>query len=443
MDDINLGLALAGLLLLIGMQRMQAGHAAFPWFAAGLAVSVLAPLTLGGGENQLMLLAALGLGVALALILSLAASMADLAARLALLHGLTGAATALIASLAVIEELLEPGLSLGLACLAILLGTFCAAGAAVTHARLANLLPRVWRHISQAGAGILLLLATLGLGIIIALGLRQGSGWLLLFLGLAAASGVTFTLPLAEREAPLAASLFGSLSGLGLALLGMALGLSPLVASGILSASLTLLLSLQLSRSVQLPLHRLLWGPSARLPSEEGTPSVCPNQAKDVATRLAKVDEVLLIPGFGCMAAGACAELIALGRNLEQRGQRVMLLAHPLSGRLPGQMALVLREAGASQSWLLESWPQDRPWPKWVLSIGAHDLLHPVLAPPGMPDLRQAQEVILLLNQPHGFSGIANPLLHEPHVCLWLADARAGLAELNALLRDTPQSVPA
>ncbi|MEF3193969.1 MAG: NAD(P)(+) transhydrogenase (Re/Si-specific) subunit beta, partial [Halothiobacillaceae bacterium] len=439
--DINLGLALAGLLLLIGMQRMQAGHVAFPWFAAGLAVSVLAPLTLGGGENQLMLLAALGLGVALALILGLAASMAELAARLALLQGLTGAATALIASLAVIEGLLEPGLTLGIACLSILLGAFSAAGAAVTHARLANLLPRVWRHISQAGAGILLLAATLGLGVIMALRLREGSGWLLLFLGLAAASGVSFTLPLAEREAPLAASLFGSLSGLGLALLGMALDLPPLVATGILSAGLTLLLSLQQSRSVNLPLSRLMWGVSARPPTEEDAPPVCPVQATEVAAWLVKPAEVLLIPGFGCMAARACAELVALGRHLEQRGQRVMLLAHPLSGCLPGQMALVLREAGAPQAWLIETWPQDRPLPEKVLSIGAHDLLNPTLGLPGMPDLRQAREVILLLNQLYGFSGADNPLLHEPHVRLWLTDARAGLAELNALLPGAEEGV--
>lgn len=438
MDDINLGLALAGLLLLIGMQRMQAGHAAFSWFAAGLAVSVLAPLTLGGGENQLMLLAALGLGVALALILGLAASMADLAARLALLHGLTGAATALVASLALIERLLEPGLPLGLACLSILLGAFSAAGAAVTHARLANLLPRVWRHISQTGVGILLLGATLGLGVIMALGLREGTGWLLLFLGLAAASGVSFTLPLAEREAPLAASLFGSLSGLGLALLGTALDLPPLVATGILSAGLTLLLSLHLSRSVQLPLWRLLWG-TAPAKREEVSHPAHHLHAEAAAERLRAAQEVLLIPGFGCIAAGACADLIELGRRLEARGARVLLLAHPLAGRLPGQLPLMLREAGAPAEWLIECWPQDADTPALTLTVGAHDLINPELERKGLPDLRRAasqgHEVILLMKSLAGFSGLINPLLAQPHVYVWQDDARAGLARLNELLR--------
>jgi NAD(P) transhydrogenase subunit beta len=438
MDDITLGLALAGLLLLIGMQRMQVGQTAFPWFAAGLAVAVLAPLTLGGGENQLMLLAALGLGVALALILGLAASMADLAARLALLHGLTGAATALVASLALIERLLEPGLPLGLACLAILLGAFSAAGAVVTHARLANLLPQVWRHISQAGAGILLLAATLGLGVILALGLREGPAWLLLFLSLAAASGLTFTLPLAEREAPLAASLFGSLSGLALALLGTALDLPPLVATGILSAGLTLLLSLHLSHSVQLPLRRLLWGaPPAE--SEEVPHPAHPLGAEGVAERLRAAREVLLIPGFGCIAAGACSELIELGRHLEARGSRVRLLAHPLAGRLPGQLPLLLREAGAPAEWLIECWPQDADTPEMTLTVGAHDLINPELARPGLPDLRRASsqghEVILLMKSLAGFSGSINPLLAQPHVHLWQEDARAGLERLNELLR--------
>lgn len=438
MSDINLGIALAGLLMLVGMQRMQGGHAAFAWFAAALAAAVLAPLTLGGGENQLVLLAALSLGGALALILGLGSDMAALPARLALMQGLTGAATALVASLALIEQLLEPGLLLGMAILSILLGAFSAAGAAVTHARLANLLPRVWRHVSQAGAGVVLLTLTLALGAGLACGLREGSGWLLLFLILAATAGVTFTLPLAEREAPLAAALFGSLSGLGLALLGAALDLPPLVATGLLSAILTLILSLHLSRSVNLPVHRLLWGKSAPVWREEPALPNQPLQAEDVAARLATQPEVLLIPGFGCMAASACGELIGLGRRLEVRGTRVWLLAHPLGGRLPGQLALLLREAGAPEEWLLESWPRERALPGMILSIGAHDLLNPALGLEGMPDLRQGKSVILLVKHLGGFSGSANPLLYEPQVRVWLDEARQALAQLNQYLADAP-----
>ncbi|MEW6445622.1 MAG: NAD(P)(+) transhydrogenase (Re/Si-specific) subunit beta [Pseudomonadota bacterium] len=436
MDELNIGMATAGLLMLTGMQRMTDGHAAFPWFAAALSVAVLTPLTLGGGENLPTLLAALTLGGALALILGLAADMAALPARLALLHGLTGAATALVASLAVVEQLLEPGLMLALASLAILLGAFSAAGAAVTHARLINILPRVWRHAGQTGAGLILLALTLAAGAILASGAREGAGWLLLFLGLAAASGVTFTLPLAEREAPLAASLFGSLAGAGLALLGMALDLPPLVATGLLSASLTLILSLHLSRQVNLPLRRLLWGASASRPGPDGEASLWsqPVQADDVATLLRDQQAVLLIPGFGCMAARACSELIGLGRTLEQRGAHVRLLAHPLGGRLPGQLALLLREAGAPEDWLIEGWPQGRSVPGLVLSIGAHDLMNPVLNLPGMPDLRQSQSVILLVKHLGGFSGSSNPLLRDPHVRVWLDDARHALERLNHLL---------
>lgn len=436
MDDLNLGIALAGLTMLIGMQRMQAGRPAFPWFAAGLAVAILAPLTLGGGENQLTLLAALGLGGALALILGLASDMGGLPARLALLHGLTGASTALVASLAMIEQMMEPGLMLGLATLSIMLGAFSAAGAAVTHARLANLLPRVWRHVAQAGAGITLLLLTLGLAVVLALGLREGTHWLLLFLALAATSGVTFTLPLAEREAPLAASLFGALAGIGLALLGIALDLPPLTAMGALSASLTLLLSLDLSRLVNLPLRRLLWGTSSPALQEEPSLERQPLQAEQVAARLRKSDDVLLIPGFGCMAAEACAELIELGRLLQARGTRVRLLAHPLGGRLPGQLPLLLREAGAPSEWMIECWAEGAPPPPVVLSIGAHDLINPKLGLRGMADLRQSRDIILLVKHLGGFSGAANSLLDAPQVRVWLDDARHGLDQLNQLLRD-------
>lgn len=438
MDDLALGLALAGLLLFMGLQRLQAGHPAFPWFATGLLLAILIPLTLGGGENQPLLLAALGLGLTLALILGLAASMADLATRLALLHGLTGAATALVASLALIERLLEPGWTLGLACLAILLGAFAAAGAAVTHARLAHWLPQVLRHMSQTSLGLALLLATLGLAILLAMGAREGSGWLLLFLALAAASAVTFTLPLAEREAPLAASLFGSLSGLGLALLGLALDLPALVASGILAAGLTLQLSLHLSQSVRLPLWHLLWGAPPCPEIERPSPVTSTLTLEAVAQYLREAKTVLLIPGFGCLAAEACLELITLGRHLENQGKHIRLLTHPLAGRLPGQLTLVLREAGAPHRWLLEAWPTTEPMPDMTLAIGAHDLLNPSLTSANLPDLRQAtregKEVVFLLTNTAGFSGTLNPLLEEAHVHLWQADAREGLSRLNQAL---------
>jgi len=442
MDDLTIGMALAGLLMVIGMQRMQAERPAFPWFAAGLAVAILAPLTLGGGENQLTLLAALALGGALALILGLTTDMGALPGRLALMHGLTGLSTSLVASLAMIEHLLEPGLMLGLASLGILLGTFSAAGATVTHARLSNMLPRVFRHAAQAGAGIALLIATLALAVVLALGLRDGPGWLLLFLGLAAASGVTFTLPLAEREAPLAASLFGSLAGAGLALLGVALDLPPLVATGILSASISLILSLHLSRIVNLPLRRLLWGAPTPALRDEPSLETQPLSADKVAARLREASDVLLIPGFGCMAAQACGELIELGRILEARGARVRLLAHPLGGRLPGQLPLLMREAGAPEGWLIECWQEQARPPELILSVGAHDLINPKLGLKGIADLRQGGSIILLVKHLGGFSGAANPLLGEPHVRVWLDDARHALGQLNPLLREDGPSRP-
>lgn len=435
MDDITIGIAIAGLLMVVGMQRMHAGHAAFPWFAAGLAVSILAPLALGGGENQLILLAALGLGGALALILGLTTDMSSLPGRLALLHGLTGASTTLVASLAMIENLLEPGLMLGLASLSILLGAFSAAGATVTHARLSNLLPRVFRHAAQAGAGISLLIATLALAMVLAAGLREGVGWLLLFLGLAAASGVTFTLPLAEREAPLAASLIGSLAGLGLALLGMSLDLPPLVATGILSASLSLILSLHLSRIVNLPLKRLLLGASTPAVQDEPMLDSQPLSVDKVAAKLRDAPDVLIIPGFGCMAADACQELIQLGRILQEQGTRVLMLAHPLGGRLPGQLPLLMREAGAPAECLIECWPNDAAPPALILSVGAHDLINPKLTLKGMADLRQSESIILLVKHLGGFSRTANPLLKEPHVRVWLDDAKHALTQLNEHLR--------
>ena len=445
MDDLNLGLALAGVLMLIGLQRMNAGHAAFPWFASGFAAAILVPLLLGGGDNPILMLAALALGLGLAMILGLISSLTNLPARLALLHGLAGAATALVASMAMLAQLLEPGLTLGLASLSLLLGAFSAAGAAVAHLRLSHLLPRVLRHASQSWIGVVLLTLTFVLGGLLASGIKEHALWQLSFFALAALSGIVFSLPLAEREAPLAASWLGVLTGLSLALLGIALELAPLLATGVLSATLTLILSLELGRRVNLPLSTLLWGAHA-IPGEAAPCPACPARQmalEELALELERAQDVLLIPGFGCMAAEACHELARLAAQLRQRGSKVQVLAHPLAGRLPGQLALLLREAGVDESILIEHWPDNQAIPALTLSIGAHDLINPQRLGTGIPDLslsprlndsNAACKVVLMLTQMQGFSGTDNPLLYAAHVEVLQADARSGLEQLNQKL---------
>lgn len=441
MDDMNLGLAIAGVLMLIGLQRMHSGHAAFPWFATGFGAAILVPLLLGGGDNQILMLSALALGLGLAIILGLISNLTHLPARLALLHGLAGAATALVASQAMLEQLLEPGLTLGLAMLSLLLGAFSAAGAAVAHLRLSHLLPRVLRHASQSWIGVVLLLCTLVLGGVLATGIKDQLFWQMGFFMLALLSGIVFSLPLAEREAPLAAAWLGVLTGLSMALLGVALGLAPLLASGVLSATLTLILSSELGRQVNLPLSRLLWG--ARTPPHQAaTEPACPEHPMtldELALELEHAPEVLLIPGFGCIAAEGCAELVRLADQLSQRSTQVHLLAHPLAGRLPGQLAMLLREAGAQESMLVEHWDAAQPIPALTLSIGALDLINPQRASSGIPnlslsDLDANSKVVLMLTHTQGFSGADNPLLSDAHVYVLQADARSGLAQLNQRL---------
>jgi NAD(P) transhydrogenase subunit beta len=438
----NLGLALAGVLMLIGLQRMHSGHSAFPWFASGFGAAILVPLLLGGGENQLLMLTALVLGLGLALILGLISTLTHLPARLALLNGLAGAATALVASMAMLEQLLEPGLTLGLASLSVLLGAFSAAGAAVAHLRLSHLLPRVLRHASQSWIGVVLLVCTLALGGLLASGMKVHVLWQMSFFMLAALSGIVFSLPLAEREAPLAASWLGVLTGLSMALLGIALDLAPLLATGILSATLTLILSLELGRQVNMPLSTLLWGASVA-PGEAANEPANPKHpmtVEQLALELEQARDVLLIPGFGCIAAEGCDELVRLTKLLSQRGTRVRLLAHPLAGRLPGQLALLLREAGADEDMLLEHWSGEQTIPALTLSIGAHDLINPQRNSAGTPNLSTldtSAKVVLMLTQTHGFSGMDNPLLNDAHVHVLLADARSGLAQLNQRLAQT------
>lgn len=442
----NLGLALAGVLMLIGLQRMYGGHSAFPWFATGFGAAILVPLLLGGGENQLLMLTALALGLGLALILGLLSTLTHLPARLALLHGLAGAATALVASMAMLEQLLEPGLTLGLASLSLLLGAFSAAGAAVAHLRMSHLLPRVLRHASQSWIGVVLLVCTLALGGLLASGMKVQVLWQMSFFMLAALSGIVFSLPLAEREAPLAASWLGVLTGLSMALLGIALGLAPLLATGVLSATLTLILSSELGRQVNMPLSKLLWGARTAPSGAIAEPAVPKHQMTldQLALELEQARDVLLIPGFGCIAAEGCDELVRLAKLLSQRGTRVCLLAHPLAGRLPGQLALLLREAGADEAMLVEHWSGERAIPALTLSIGAHDLINPQRNRTGIPNLSTldaSAKVVLMLTQTQGFSGMDNPLLNDTHVHVLPADARRGLAQLNQRLALT-QSIP-
>jgi NAD(P) transhydrogenase subunit beta len=186
-------------------------------------------------------------------------------------------------------------------------------------------------------------------------------------------------------------------------------------------------------------------GDSAAVTAGPGGASVRAVSADDVAIQLAYADKVIIVPGYGLAAAQAQHELAELADLLEHRGVEVSYAIHPVAGRMPGHMNVLLAEANVPYPQLRE---MDDVNPEFArtdvaLVIGANDVTNPAARRPGNPvsgmpilDVDQARSVVVIKrSMGHGYAGIDNELYTNPRTGMYFADAKKGLAALTAAVK--------
>ncbi len=270
-------------------------------------------------------------------------------------------------------------------------------------------------------------------------------------LGAAAALGVLFVLPIGGADMPVIISLLNSFTGLAAAMTGFVLGNNVLIISGALVGASGTLLTMLMSRAMNRSIANVLFGAFGKV--AEGAGVISPTggvvreaTVDDVATMLAYAKQVIVVPGYGMAVAQAQHAVRELEDQLEKHDVTVKYAIHPVAGRMPGHMNVLLAEANVPYTALYDMDDINPEFPRTdvALVIGANDVTNPsarnVASSPiyGMPilDVDKAQNVVVLKrSMKPGFAGIDNPLYELPNTMMLFGDAKQSVDKLVSAVK--------
>ncbi|MBT2597362.1 NAD(P)(+) transhydrogenase (Re/Si-specific) subunit beta [Arthrobacter sp. ISL-72] len=410
--------------------------------AAGAVLGVATAFLSARLENIPWILAAIAVGTAVAAPVARRVKMTQMPQLVAAFNGVGGGAAALVALLE-LAHTDDAWVRLAIA-FTLLVGAVSFAGSAVTFAKLQELMttrPVVFPGLPVIMAGVLL--AAVGAGVAVVL-----AGWLpqavlLLVLGLAA--GVLLVLPVGGADVPIVISLLNAFTGLAVAASGLVLGnVLLLVAGTLVGASGTILtraMAAAMGRSVAGILFGAFRGGSTAGSTAVSERPVRSSNAEDVAVLLGYAQRVIIVPGYGLAVAQGQHTAAELAKALQMRGIQVDFAIHPVAGRMPGHMNVLLAEANVPYEELKEMTEINSEFKTAdvALVVGANDVVNPAAKTSsgspiyGMPILEVAdarQVVFLKRSMRPGFAGIENELLYEPRTTLLFGDAKDSLTKV-------------
>ena len=262
--------------------------------------------------------------------------------------------------------------------------------------------------------------------------------------------GVTMVLPIGGADMPVVISLLNAFTGTAVAMAGFVIDNAVLITAGALVGAsgsiLTKLMADAMNRSlVNIMIGGFGTGDTGAGPAIAGGASVRTVDADDAAIQLAYAHNVIVVPGYGLAAAQAQHEVQALGQLLESRGVNVVYAIHPVAGRMPGHMNVLLAEANVPYSQLKEMEEVNPEFPRAdvALVIGANDVTNPAARRPGNPvsgmpilNVDQAKSIIVIKrSMGHGYAGIDNELYLDPKTSMYFADGKKALTEIAAAVK--------
>lgn len=410
--------------------------------ATGALVAVITVFLSTKLDNIPWILAAIAVGAAIAAPVARRVQMTQMPQLVALFNGVGGGAAALVALLE-LPHTDDPWVRLAIV-FTLLVGAISFSGSLVTFAKLQELMttrPVVFPGLPVL-MGLALVAAIVAAGFIIA----TGAGWLavvLLVLGLI--TGVLLVLPVGGADVPIVISLLNAFTGLAVAASGLVLGNVLLVVAGTLVGAsgtiLTRAMASAMGRSVSGILFGAFRGGSTAGSTDVSDRPVRSSSAEDVAVLLGYAQRVIIVPGYGLAVAQGQHTVAELQAALEARGTEVVFAIHPVAGRMPGHMNVLLAEANVPYESLKEMSEVNGEFKQAdvALVVGANDVVNPAAkSTPGSPiygmpilEVEDARQVVFLKRSMRpGFAGIENELLYEPQTTLLFGDAKDSLTKV-------------
>jgi NAD(P) transhydrogenase subunit beta len=455
---ISVAYIAAALLFVFGLRRLSSPRTARSGnrlAAIGMLIALLATLL----DRNILSFWEIGIGTlvgaAIGIYSARTVQMTAMPQMVALFNG-AGGATAALVSIAEFLRATAHGEQAGIGAaisgaLGIAIGGVSFTGSLVAFGKLQEILPgKPLLFPGRHAVNALLALGVLGVGAWIALHAPTPSVVWGLFT-IALLLGILVVMPIGGGDMPVMISVLNSLTGVAAALTGIVLANQVLVVAGMLVGASGTLLTLLMSRAMNRPISNVLFagfGAEATSPSgaTAGARPVRQTSAEDAAVAMAVANRVIVIPGYGLAVAEGQRQVKELSAELERRGVDVKYAIHPVAGRMPGHMNVLLAEADIPYDQLLD---MEQVNPEFdhtdvALVVGANDVVNPAARSDrgspifGMPilDADHAKNVIVLKRSMNpGFAGIDNELFYSPNTQMLFGDARKSLAQLTEALK--------
>jgi len=467
----------AATLFLLGLQRMASPRTArsgIRWAGAGMLIATAATFLLPGLHNLVLIVVALGIGTAAAWISGKKVAITDMPQMVALYNGMGGGSAAAIGAVELlrfsavrdaqvaiannmpvgpvplhagqVETLLSP-VALVLATVGALIGAVSLSGSVIAWAKLDGRMDKRYTFPGQQIFNGLVFVATVVAGAVAVHSL--GVPVIVAFFVGALLLGVLMTLPIGGADMPVVISLYNAFTGLAVAFEGYVLGNQALIIAGMMVGAAGMLLTRLMAKAMNRPISGVIFGSfGGGGQVQEITGSQKPIEAGDVAAMMAYAERVVIVPGYGMAVAQAQHKIWELAQKLIERGVKVKFAIHPVAGRMPGHMNVLLAEAGVPYDLIADMDDINPEFPNTdvALVIGANDVVNPVAktdpASPiyGMPilDVVNAKNVVVIKRgKGTGFAGIENALFYADNARMLYGDGAemgsALVSELKAL----------
>jgi NAD(P) transhydrogenase subunit beta len=431
----------------MGLKRMSSpvtARSGILWAGAGMAVATLVTFLYPGMSNYELILPAMFVGGVLAAWSGRRVAMTNMPQMIALYNGMGGGAAAAIAAVELYRGGTEGYASTTLAVAGGIIGAVSFSGSLIAFGKLQGLITRSLRFSGQQVLNLLLLAAALILGGLVISHANATSAVVTGFFVLALVLGVSMTLPIGGADMPVVISLYNALTGLAVAFEGFVLNNAAMIIAGTVVGSAGTLLTQLMAKAMNRSLGNVLFsgfGDTGGPATGAVSGSLKPIEASDVGVMLAFASKVIVVPGYGMAVAQAQHKIWELCQLLIDRGVQVRFAIHPVAGRMPGHMNVLLAEAGVPYDLIsdLDEINAEFDTTDVALIIGANDVVNPVARTDksspiyGMPILNadKAKNVIVIKRgQGAGFSGIENALFYLDNTRMLYGDAQKVAAEL-------------
>ena len=427
--------------------------------AAGMVIAVamaFIKLFVTGGYNWIavgLLLAGIAVGAIAGVVSAKKVKMTDMPQLVSVFNTVGGGAAALVALNDILASDHTPNLVVLItAGLGVMIGSVTFTGSLIAAGKLQGIgFVKKMRLPGKSVWNVLFIVLMLASFVMLCVFPEQRLLWSVLTTVFALCYGLVFVIPIGGADMPVVISVLNACTGTAVAMSGLAIDNVALIVAGALVGAAGVTLSVLMSQAMNRPLMSVLaggfGGSDAAAGAAEGPEGTMKETtADDVAVQLVYADKVIFVPGFGLAQAQAQRELADLGELLKEHGVEVEYAIHPVAGRMPGHMNVLLAEANVPYDELVDLDDVNPQFPSANVSlvVGANDVTNPAARKPGTPvsgmpilDVDKSQNVVVMKRgRGRGYAGIENELYFEDNTQMLFGDAKAGLQAVIAAVKE-------